>query len=68
MNPECNVELEIIRCEGVSVGRLHREGGAVAEGGGALEGSCGGGFPQPRAGEVVSFLAFHECGLGYPMH
>ena len=24
--------------------------------------------PQPRAGEVVSFLAFHERGLGYPTH
>ena len=21
-------------------------------------------FPQPRADEVVSFLTFHECGLG----
>ena len=25
-------------------------------------------FPQPRASEVVSFLAFHERGLGYPAH
>ena len=25
-------------------------------------------FPQPRAGEVVSFLAFHVRGLGYPTH
>ena len=25
-------------------------------------------FLQPRTNEVVSFLAFHECGLGYPMH
>ena len=25
-------------------------------------------FPYPRAGEVVSFLAFHEHGLGYPTH
>ena len=25
-------------------------------------------FPQPRASEVVSFLAFHERGLGYPTH
>ena len=25
-------------------------------------------FPQPRPGEVVSFLAFHECGLGHPAH
>ena len=24
--------------------------------------------PQPRADEVVSFLAFHERGLGYPAH
>ena len=24
--------------------------------------------PQPRPDEVVSFLAFHECGLGYPTH
>ena len=24
--------------------------------------------PQPRANEVVSFLAFHERGLGYPAH
>ena len=25
-------------------------------------------FPQPRPDEVVSFLTFHEHGLGYPMH
>ena len=25
-------------------------------------------FPQPRSSEVVSFLAFHERGLGYPAH
>ena len=25
-------------------------------------------FPQPRPNEVVSFLAFHECRLGYPAH
>jgi len=25
-------------------------------------------FPQPRASEVVSFLAFHERRLGYPAH
>ena len=25
-------------------------------------------FPQPQAGEVVSILAFHEHGLGYPAH
>ena len=25
-------------------------------------------FPQPQPGEVVSFLAFHERGLGYPTH
>ena len=25
-------------------------------------------FPQPRPDEVVSFLTFHERGLGYPMH
>ena len=25
-------------------------------------------FLQPRPGEVVSFLAFHEHGLGYPAH
>ena len=25
-------------------------------------------FPQPWAGEVVSFLSFHEHGLGYPAH
>ena len=25
-------------------------------------------FPQTRPGEVVSFLAFHERGLGYPTH
>ena len=23
---------------------------------------------QPQANEVISFLAFHERGLGYPMH
>ena len=25
-------------------------------------------FSRPRASEVVSFLAFHEHGLGYPTH
>ena len=25
-------------------------------------------FPQPRPDEVVSFLTFHEHGLGYPTH
>ena len=25
-------------------------------------------FPQPRPDEVVSFLTFHERGLGYPAH
>ena len=25
-------------------------------------------FPQPRASEVISFLAFHKRGLGYPVH
>ena len=25
-------------------------------------------IPRPRADEVASFLAFHEHGLGYPMH
>ena len=25
-------------------------------------------FPQPRPDEVVSFLTFHEHGLGYRMH
>ena len=24
--------------------------------------------PRPRSDEVVSFLTFHECGLGYPAH
>ena len=24
--------------------------------------------PQPRADEVISFVAFHERGLGYPTH
>ena len=24
--------------------------------------------PRPRADEVVSFLAFHKHGLGYPVH
>ena len=25
-------------------------------------------FPRPQDGEVVSFLTFHEHGLGYPAH
>ena len=25
-------------------------------------------FPQPQPNKVVSFLTFHECGLGYPAH
>ena len=29
---------------------------------------AGEGFPRPWAGEVVSFLAFHKRGLGYPAH
>ena len=45
VNLERNVELEVIRCEGVGAGRLRREGGAAIEGGGALGGSYGGGFP-----------------------
>ena len=45
VNPERNVELEVILRERVGAGRLRREGGAVAEGGGALEGSCSRGFP-----------------------
>ena len=44
MNLERNIELEVILCEQVDASRLRREGGAAAEGGGALEGSCGGGF------------------------
>ena len=46
MNPERNVELEVILRERVGVGCLRQEGGAIAEGGGALEGSYGGGFPM----------------------
>ena len=45
MNLERNIELEVILCEQVDASRLRREGGAAAEGGGALDGSCGGGFP-----------------------
>ena len=45
MNPERNVELEVIMCQQVGAGHLRREGGATAEGGGTLEGSYGGGFP-----------------------
>ena len=37
-------------------------------GGGALAGPRGAEFSQPRPNEVVSFLTFHERGLGYPMH
>ena len=66
--PERNVELEVILCERVGAGCLRQEGGAIAEGGGALEGSRGEAFLRPRASEVVSFLAFHERGLGYPAH
>ena len=39
MNPERNVELEVICREGVGAGCLRREGVSTAEGGGALEGS-----------------------------
>ena len=46
MNPERNVEMEVILCERVGAGRLRQEGGATAEGGGTLEGSLGGGFPM----------------------
>ena len=44
-SPERNVELEVICCEGVGVGRFRQEGGATTGGGGALKGSCEGGFP-----------------------
>ena len=68
-NPEHNVELEVIHCERFGAGRLHQEGAASAEGGGTLEAPAPGeAVPRPRANEVVSFLAFHECGLGYPTH
>ena len=58
VNPERNVELEVILCERVGDGRLRREGGATAEGGGALEGSFGGGFPvtSGRRGCLLSRL------------
>ena len=39
VDPEWNVELEVIRCEGVGAGSLRREGLPAAKGGGALEGS-----------------------------
>jgi len=45
VNLERNVELEVILCERVGAGRLRREGGATAKGGGTLEGSYGGGLP-----------------------
>ena len=38
-NSECNVELEVIRREGVGAGYLRQEGASSVEGGGALEGS-----------------------------
>ena len=68
MNPERNVGLEVIRCEGVGARGLRREGASTAEGGGALEGSREGGVPVTRPNEVVLFLTFHERGLGYPAH
>jgi len=30
--------------------------------------ASGEGVPQPWANEVVSFLTFHEHGLGYPVY
>ena len=68
VNLKRNVKLEVIHHEGVGAGCLRREGVSATNGGGALEGSWGEDFPQPQASEVVSFLTFHECGLGYPMH
>ena len=44
MNTERDVELEAIQCGRDGAGRHRREGAASAEGGGTLEGSCGGGF------------------------
>ena len=55
MNPEQNVRLEVIRCEGVGAGGLRREGVSTAEGGGALEGSREGGFPA-TSGQRGCFL------------
>ena len=45
MNPERDVELEAIQRRRGGAGCLRREGATPTEGGGTLEGSCGGGFP-----------------------
>ena len=49
MNPERNVGLEVIHCEGVGAEGLRREGVSTNEGGGALEGSREGGVPATSA-------------------
>ena len=67
-DPERNVGLAVVHCEAFGAGIFHREGVPAAAGGGALEGSWEGGVPRPRPDEVVSFLTFHERGLGYPAH
>ena len=68
MNLGHDVELEVIQCKRVGAGCLRREGAAAAEGGAHWRAPVGDAFPRPRDGEVVSFLAFHERGLGYPAH
>ena len=44
VSPKRDVELEAIQCGRGSAGYLRQEGAAPADGGGTLEGSCGGGF------------------------
>ena len=66
---EHDVELEAIQRRGGGASRLRQEGDApieeVARWRAPVLGSA---IPLPRADEVVSFLAFHERGLGYPAH
>ena len=65
MNPERNVELEVIRREGVSACCLRREGVSTVEGGGALEGFRGEGFfvASGRRGRLLPRLPRARVGI-----
>jgi hypothetical protein len=67
--PDRDVILEVVDRGGVTVGGSRSERIAAVEGGDALEGSLvEHEEPHPDPGEIVSFLMFHECGLGHPVH
>ena len=63
-----DVGLEVVHHEGIGAGSFCHE--VVSTTVGVVHWRVPGKeeFPQPRPNEVVSFLTFHERGLGYPTH